>query len=391
MSASTSTVLTLSATLLLASIVSGADECSQNRRTTVKIVPHSEDCQQYVVCVGRIRLVRNCPEESGWSETKQTCVPGERCRKKPKLRLMSVAVAEVEPVITCVPNSESCPARFDPTALVLRAHEDCAKYYLCISFLPVVLSCPADLRFNEQTCQCDFPANVNCGLTTTTEPPEATDSTTEEPEVTDSTTDEPEVTESTTEEPAVTDSTTSEPEVTDSTTAEQEVTDSTTEEPAVTDSTTQEPEVTDSTTDEQEVTDSTTEEPAVTESTTSKPDVTDSTTEEPEVTESTTEQSVATDSTTKEPDTTSPTTEPSTPSEIPTTTVQVTTTTAPPPTSSAIITHSPETSEATTVPAVTTTTQKPPVVIEIMEAVSKVLEVVDALKKIWYDYIWKKS
>ncbi|KAL1398977.1 hypothetical protein pipiens_008554 [Culex pipiens pipiens] len=219
MFASTVTVLTLSATLLLATIVSSSDECYRNRRITVKTVAHFENCNQYVVCVGRIRMVRNCPEESGWSELEQTCVPGEaeRCRKKPKLRLMSVGVTEVEPSISCVASSDSCPARFDPFALVLRAHEDCAKYYLCISFLPVVLSCPANLRFNERTCQCDFPENVDCGMTTTTDLPEGTDTTTEEPEGTDTTTEEPEGTDTTTSEPEGTDTTTSEPEETTST------------------------------------------------------------------------------------------------------------------------------------------------------------------------------
>uniref|UniRef100_A0A1S4JUZ3 Uncharacterized protein n=2 Tax=Culex quinquefasciatus TaxID=7176 RepID=A0A1S4JUZ3_CULQU len=197
MFASTVTVLTLSATLLLATIVSSSDECYRNRLITVKTVAHFENCNQYVVCVGRIR-------KFGWSELEQTCVPGEaeRCRKKPKLRLMSVRVTEVEPSISCVASSDSCPARFDPTALVLRAHEDCAKYYLCISFLPVVLSCPANLRFNERTCQCDLPENVDCGMTTTTELPEGTDTTTEEPE--NSTTEQPEGSNSPITEPSTT-------------------------------------------------------------------------------------------------------------------------------------------------------------------------------------------
>ncbi|XP_058457595.1 uncharacterized protein LOC131434657 [Malaya genurostris] len=158
--------------LLLVSSVQSDSQCVNNPHRSVNLFADPEDCAKYIVCAGQIKIVRTCPAGSWWSESELLCTTSKKapCGKRPKRRSIELAgISEAQdPAVSCITNSESCPAVFDPNNIILRAHEECGKYYLCISYMPLVLNCPVNLHFNQDTCECDYPGNANCQPITTT-------------------------------------------------------------------------------------------------------------------------------------------------------------------------------------------------------------------------------
>lgn len=132
----------------------------------VQFLPH-EYCHQFYQCVGGTPITQTCPADLLYNEELSICdwpinvncdgrvIPAERPEGEEEEQPSGNGHSDpsLAPKICATEDSEG----------VLVAHEYCNKFYVCQGGRPVSLACPANLFYNPENEQCDWPFNVNCG------------------------------------------------------------------------------------------------------------------------------------------------------------------------------------------------------------------------------------
>uniref|UniRef100_A0A182N7H0 Chitin-binding type-2 domain-containing protein n=1 Tax=Anopheles dirus TaxID=7168 RepID=A0A182N7H0_9DIPT len=152
------------AVCLLVNLVAGfADNVSPCLGDQLHL-PHPTDCGRYLTCVGTTAIEQRCPSGAEWDDRESTCLyPGvSRCSKVDRLEM-----APPSELINskCPPQLARCPVNANPKEdVIFMPHNDCRKFYACVSTVPVELSCPKRLYWNHESCRCDYvqPAGKEC-------------------------------------------------------------------------------------------------------------------------------------------------------------------------------------------------------------------------------------
>uniref|UniRef100_A0A336MFA2 CSON014566 protein n=1 Tax=Culicoides sonorensis TaxID=179676 RepID=A0A336MFA2_CULSO len=117
---------------------------------TIKVNPYN--CNAYVTCLGGHAFEQFCQEGLYFNEGIQQCDHPENVNCNPSGGNPNPSYPESQPHPACVaagPNSN----------LLLKHELDCTKFYMCNGVNAVLMTCPNDLHFNDNTKACDY-ANV---------------------------------------------------------------------------------------------------------------------------------------------------------------------------------------------------------------------------------------
>jgi hypothetical protein len=55
-----------------------------------------------------------------------------------------------------------CPIAEEGLAIFVPHQNDCTKFYMCQGDIPILMSCPDGLYFNDKKNICNFPSAVQC-------------------------------------------------------------------------------------------------------------------------------------------------------------------------------------------------------------------------------------
>ncbi|XP_053663922.1 peritrophin-44-like [Anopheles marshallii] len=115
--------------------------CSE--KLGVQILPHPQDCTQFITCSEGVSFVSRCAEGYAFDRQKKVCNPVER--------------------VKC--EQELCPEEDDPNEIVfLPGVERCDEYFICRAGTAIQALCAPGLYWDAGKKRCDLMANVSCTL-----------------------------------------------------------------------------------------------------------------------------------------------------------------------------------------------------------------------------------
>uniref|UniRef100_A0A182NNF2 Chitin-binding type-2 domain-containing protein n=1 Tax=Anopheles dirus TaxID=7168 RepID=A0A182NNF2_9DIPT len=115
--------------------------CQQ--QTGVQILPHPQQCDQFITCSGGASYVGQCTEGYAFDRRLKVCNPLAR--------------------VNC--EQQRCPAQDNPNVVVyLPGVERCDEYFICRSGSAIQKFCAPGLYWDEVKEYCDVQENVQCLL-----------------------------------------------------------------------------------------------------------------------------------------------------------------------------------------------------------------------------------
>ncbi|GIY90136.1 hypothetical protein CDAR_581411 [Caerostris darwini] len=119
-----------------------------------KHFPHDLDCTLFYVCRNGEAILKKCPKNLHFNRHVSVCDYPENadCKK---------GIVKEPETIPKVGANGQCPSQ-NPKHPVLLPHEDCTKFYICDSGIPLVKSCQKGLHFNAKLNVCDYPDKAGC-------------------------------------------------------------------------------------------------------------------------------------------------------------------------------------------------------------------------------------
>uniref|UniRef100_A0A182QM47 Chitin-binding type-2 domain-containing protein n=1 Tax=Anopheles farauti TaxID=69004 RepID=A0A182QM47_9DIPT len=115
--------------------------CQQ--QTGVQILPHPQQCNQFITCSEGASYVGQCTEGYAFDRRLKVCNPVAR--------------------VNC--EQPRCPEQDDPNDIVyLPGVERCDEYFICRSGSPIQKFCAPGLYWDDANDRCDVQGNVKCLL-----------------------------------------------------------------------------------------------------------------------------------------------------------------------------------------------------------------------------------
>lgn len=140
----------------------------------VYFLPHPTACDNYYICAHRTLIAHSCGTGISWNyktnkcdfQLKSNCYSkdtGKHTTKYPSPPTEDTHttryVTPEKPKTTLNPNLPICPMH---EQTYYPHHEDCRKYYICISGLPVLTTCPDELFWDDVHKICNLPQYTEC-------------------------------------------------------------------------------------------------------------------------------------------------------------------------------------------------------------------------------------
>ncbi|XP_049296164.1 peritrophin-1-like [Anopheles funestus] len=112
-------------------------------KTGVQILPHPQNCNQFIICSNGTSFISQCEEGYGFDRRTQVCNPLKR--------------------VNC--EQQQCPDKDDPNEVVfLPGVERCDEYFICRGGSPVQAFCAPGLYWDANNKRCDLKDSVKCPL-----------------------------------------------------------------------------------------------------------------------------------------------------------------------------------------------------------------------------------
>lgn len=121
----------------------------------VHMLPHPNNCQQYVICVSGTEIIHTCGNFTHFNPVALVC-------DLPELAGCDVS-GGVGPPSAPLPQEPPVP-RCRGDYLFFPSLTDCNRYWMCIGTVPVLMSCPRDFWWNDRISKCDLPTRVVCSI-----------------------------------------------------------------------------------------------------------------------------------------------------------------------------------------------------------------------------------
>lgn len=131
------------------------------------LVAH-EDCSKFYICSWGKPVARNCPKQLLYNPEKEYCdwPANVNCNRKVNTKGEEDQDTGSSGININEDNTkdvEKICAEAGESDIIRLPHEECSKFYACMSGEPVVFSCAYPLVYNIETQVCDWPSNVDCG------------------------------------------------------------------------------------------------------------------------------------------------------------------------------------------------------------------------------------